>query len=728
MARPQDAPPAGPALARPAFDEFAARSALRSLLFAGLVVSAPALIRPEFARYYLLQGGVLLASAAVLYAVRRRFAPRTLARAVIGVGAMVVALAAWVSGGAFSPAYHAYAVTMVGASWLVSNPRMALAATLAISGIGAALAAATSAGWTPDPWIVHSSWTSWATTSSAGAIMAVIQWLEVHRLRDANERLNAELELRARTELALTESQAALKQSLATLQGALESTVDGLMIVDTSGRVVAYNQKFQALWRMPDAVARRHDAEEMRAHVLPQVVDPDQFRVRVAQIYADPDAVSFDTLDLVDGRRFERYSQPQVVDGVVAGRVWSFRDVTDRTREEHRRAELEQALRQAQTLEALGALAGGIAHDFNNLLMIIGANAEQARVDPDPAVRDASLGAIEQAAGRAAGLVREIREFSRPRAAARSVVAVADAIGSALRLLQTTMPKHLVVDARLAPGVTMFADGTQVQQVVTNLVLNAAQALGETPGHILVELDDVGSGDVPDDTPRPRAERYARLTVRDTGPGIPAEALPQLFRPYFTTRTGDGGSGLGLAVVQGIVRRHHGAIAVETAAGRGTTFRIFWPALPPSTTPAAPPPAQADDRTPRGDGRHVLVVDDEPDIVAVVTAALRRLGYRTTGCTDPTEALARFTAAPGDFDAVLSDLSMPVLSGVTLGRRVRDVRPDTPVVLFTGHAADLSPDEARAAGFAAVLNKPMTAAALAEVLHRALPPAAAPPN
>jgi CheY-like chemotaxis protein len=258
--------------------------------------------------------------------------------------------------------------------------------------------------------------------------------------------------------------------------------------------------------------------------------------------------------------------------------------------------------------------------------------------------------------------------------------------------------------------------------VVTNLVLNAGQAIGDAPGRIDVVLDDVSAAAVPEATPRPLAERYARLTVSDTGRGIAADAMPRIFEPFFTTR-GDGtGSGLGLAVVNGIVRRYHGLITVESTPGSGTTFRIFWPALPPATTPSiAASGAGAAATAVPGRGRHILVVDDEPDIVKVIADGLRRMGYTVTTTTDPREALAIFTAQPAAIDAVLSDLSMPHLSGAALGRRMLDLRPDIPIVLFTGYSAELSPDESRAAGFRAVLNKPMSLAVLAESLHRVLP-------
>ena len=841
------------ALIRDGFDDLTARSALRSLALGGLAIASPALVRPESAAYYLFQGGILLAGAAVLFVLRRRLKPRTVARGVIVIGAAVVLAASLLSGGSLSPAYHAYSIMLVAGAWLVLEPAAALRATLAIIAAGGLLAVASLKGWLAASWVIHTPVSAWMTTSTATVLTALVQWLEVHRLRVANTAVNAELarsesaqrqaarseqryaeivstapgvvyefevrpdgtraftfmsegarplfdcppadlltnaqvffdmfqtpsrdELdaaitqsmatlapldlegaistragrlkwtrahalparqpdgtvrwhgvitdiseRVKAERALRESQRALKQSLSMIQAAFESTADGLLIVDTDGRATGYNQKFLSLWRIPDVIARTHDVDQLRAHIMRQVVDGEAFRARVDDIYADARGVSFDTLSLADGRHYERYSQPQIVDGAVVGRVWSFRDVTARVSDERRRAELEQELQQAHTLEALGTLAGGIAHDFNNLLTIILGNAEQAAIDPDPAGRQESLDAITQAGERASALVREIREFSQPRASERAVVAVAGTIGSAIQLLRSTMPKNIALDARLDPLVTMFTNATQVQQVVTNLVLNAGQAIGDAPGRISVVLDDVAAAEVPDSTPRPLAERYARLTVSDTGRGIAAEAMPRIFEPFFTTR-GDGtGSGLGLAVVNGIVRRYHGVIGVESTPGSGTTFRIFWPALPPAaTSPVAAAAGAVATSGAHGRGRHILVVDDEPDIAKVIADGLRRMGYTVTTTTDPREALAIFTAQAATIDAVLSDLSMPHLSGAALGRRMLDLRPDIPIVLFTGYSAELSPDEARAAGFRAVLNKPMSLAVLAESLHRVLP-------
>lgn len=852
--RGDDGAPVGPAGTPEALDALTARSAIWSLAVAGVAAALPALVRPEAAAYYFTQSAALLAAAALLFAVRTRVSPSFVARAAFLGGAVVVALTAWLTGGVSALVYHAYSVALVAAAWLVFSPAAAVLATVLIVSLGAAMAYATSAGWTPSPWLPFTPFHAWQTTATACALVALVQWLEVHRLRASRQALSEtltrteralervaeserryaevvsmapgvvyEFELRpdgtrrftflsegarrmfevppetaladasaffrlldppgqlalfdaalsrsaaalstfdfkgsirtpsghakwirghslpsrrddgtvrwhgvltdvterTRTALALRDSQAALKHSLSMLQSAFEATADGLLIVDSRGRVEGYNQKFLALWRVPAVIASTRDDAQLLAHVLGQLDDPEAFLGRVRVLYAHPDQASFDLLRFKDGRRFERYSQPQVLDGVVVGRVWSFRDVTARVEEERERGTLEQQLQHAQTLEALGALAGGITHDFNNLLTVILTNAEAAATAGDASARQMSLVAVTDAVQRASALVRELREFSQPRPAAREVLTGADVIATALARLRATVPATVVIQESLDPGVTVYANPTQLQQIVTNLVTRAVAALGAGTGRITVTLGGAPPLEVPASTPRPRAARYVRLAVTDTGAGMTPDEVAALFDTRPATGTA-AGPGLGLAVVHGLVRRHGGEIQVESAPAAGTTFRVYFPAAAAAAAPpeGAPAPREAvtASSTPP-EGRHILVVDDEADIVRVVSDGLRRLGYRVTPATDPMDAWAAFERDPFAFDAVITDLSMPRLTGVELARRMRARRTDLPVVLFTGHAAQLGVDEVRGAGIRTVLHKPMTLSMLAEALYRAL--------
>ncbi len=712
------------------FDDLTARSALHVLVCAGVATTLPILFRPDAAQLYFAQGGALLVVASLLYAARRRLPVRLLTRVALATGAAVTTASAWVSGGSASAVYHTYSVAMVAAAFIALSPRAATVATLAVIALGGFLATATARQWIPTPWVVHSPSGVWLTTSTACVIVGVVQWLEVHRLREMSKALQRELLRSEETQLrrlegerALAASQIALKQSLSLLQGAFESTADGLAVVDAAGHVSAYNQKFLTLWRLPENDVREAPAARVEALMGDQVSDPDTFHARLAEIANRPDGVSFDTITCKDGRVFERFSQPQFVDAAAVGRVFSFHDVTIRAAEDRRRSELERQLQQAHTMEALGTMAGGVAHDFNNLLAIILGHAEGAQTAEHAAARSESLRGVVSAVERASALVKEIRDFSRPRATERTVTGAAPTIASAVRLLQVTLPRAIDVAVELDPHVTMFANPTQVQQVVTNLVLNAGQAIGGAAGRIRVELTEVAADETPATTPHPRADRYAKLTVADTGQGIESDVMPRVFDPFFTTKEKTAGSGLGLAVVQNIVRRHHGTVAVDSTPGAGTEFRVYWPALAPAVAGSGDEPADSAEPPTSGSERHVMMVDDEAEVIRVVAQGLRRLGYQVSTFTDAREALAAFGAAPSSFDVVLTDLAMPHMSGVVLGRRMLELRPLTPIVLFTGYSAELSEDEARAAGFTRVLHKPMTLAALSEALHRIVAPA-----
>ncbi len=377
--------------------------------------------------------------------------------------------------------------------------------------------------------------------------------------------------------------------SLSLLRATLESTADGILVVDNSGAVVGHNQKFLDLWSIPAEVLATRDDATLIASVLGQVRDPDGFLSKIRQLYDQPDAVSFDVLEFLDGRVFERYSQPRTVDGTAVGRVCSFRDVTERRIAEVARRRLEGELFQAQKMDSLGRLAGGIAHDFNNILTAIVSYTELAQQDAAdrPEVRE-NLAEVLRAASRASDLVRQILVFSRTRAEQRVPVGLPQIVGEALQLLQSTLPRHVVVVFEpIEGGLPVLADPTQIHQVVMNLGLNAGQAMREEGGTMTVRLQPaaVVSGAEPP-APGLAPGRYMALSVSDTGVGMGEETLTRIFEPFFSTKAPGEGSGLGLSVVHSIVRNHEGGIAVESVRGGGSTFTVFLPVVEPED-PAA---------------------------------------------------------------------------------------------------------------------------------------------
>ncbi|MCX6952091.1 MAG: ATP-binding protein [Verrucomicrobia bacterium] len=353
----------------------------------------------------------------------------------------------------------------------------------------------------------------------------------------------------------------------------------------------------------------------------------------------------------------------------------------------------EEQLRQSQKLEAVGTLAGGIAHDFNNILTAILGNAELAEYDltAEPAVRE-HLKQIKRSTQRARDLVRRILAFSRPQETDRRVLALAPIVEEVTKLLRATIPAGVEIGLVLGDDVPdVVVDSSELHQVLINLGTNAAHALGSRNGRITFKLDalTIGAGDA-----KPHAElrpgRYARVEVRDNGTGIPPALLTRIFDPFFTTKAPGEGTGLGLSMAHGIMRAHGGAITVESTVGVGSAFFLYFPA---STRPPAAlsPAAELTGAGAKpGRGEHILCVDDEPVLISVLRQMLGNAGYRVTGCTSPEDALAVFQADPAGVDLVITDMSMPGMSGVELTRKLVAVRPNLPVVLTSrlrGHRA-----------------------------------------
>ena len=396
------------------------------------------------------------------------------------------------------------------------------------------------------------------------------------------------------------------------------------------------------------------------------------------------------------------------------------RDVSERKEAEARRAQLEMQLRQSQKREAIGTLASGIAHDFNNVLTAIMGHAQLLR-DESSGATQARAWEILQASGRARDVVRQLLTFARSTGQEHRPVQLQRVVGEALQLMRASIPPSVELETTIDPGTaTVLADQGQMHQVVINLVSNAAASLQGRRGKIGVYLGNLpasGGNGVPPDT--------VRLRVSDEGAGMSAEVLERIFEPFFTTRSLGEGTGLGLAVVQGIVQDLGGQILVRSAPGKGTTFDIELPAagLEPPETVAAPSVAAP------GAGERLLVVDDEPAVARVVSEQLRRLGYRVTSVNDPEEALELITEEPDDFDLLLTDLQMPRMDGVELAARVGRVRPQLPVVLSTGNRWSVPASTLRAAGIREIVDKPFRIEELAHALRTVLAgPGGGPPE
>ena len=384
------------------------------------------------------------------------------------------------------------------------------------------------------------------------------------------------------------------------------------------------------------------------------------------------------------------------------------------------------ALKKAQTmqlssqkLEALGTLSGGIAHDFNNMLLAINGNAKLAIADlPADHPAQESLNEIVKAGARAADLVRRILSFSRPAEQKREVQQLQPVVEEAVKLVRATLPANIEIKTSFLAGLPAVAvDATQVHQVIVNLATNAAHAIGDRGGLIDLRLDACECGpDDPGRAPGLRAGRYVRLCVGDNGCGMDSTTLARIYDPFFSTKPVGQGTGLGLSVVHGIVASHDGAVTVYSDVGRGTEFYLYFPAaMKPVPAVETEPPQSEPVR--RG---NILYLDDEEALVLFGTRMLTRLGFRVTGFTDAEEALQEFRAHSGEFDAIVTDLSMPRMNGLDFARAVLAIRPEIAVVITSGYVRPEDQEKAQNLGIRDFILKPSTADQLAKALDHLL--------
>ena len=380
------------------------------------------------------------------------------------------------------------------------------------------------------------------------------------------------------------------------------------------------------------------------------------------------------------------------------------------------RLELEKASRQSQKLEALGTLAGGIAHDFNNILLAIVGHTELVRMGQgDTASHD--LEQVLSAAERGRQLVQRILAFSRTREVKRVPVELARVVREAADLLRSSLPSTIEMKLSLSPATPrVVSDEIELHQVVMNLCTNAAHAMPEG-GPLIIE---VAAFD-PDQAWRTRhpglpAGMLARLVVRDHGTGIPAAVVERVFEPFFTTKPAGQGTGLGLSVVHGIVREHGGSIEIDSTVGRGTSVTVVLPSAASDAVVAPPLPPAAAVRA------RLMVVEDEEGLGRMQKRLLEGMGYHVTLHTGSLEALADFRSRPDDFDLLMTDNTMPRLTGLQLTAEVQKVRPGFPILMVSGLAERADNLNLAELGIRVMLRKPHTSKQLDEAIRKALEP------
>jgi PAS domain S-box-containing protein len=395
------------------------------------------------------------------------------------------------------------------------------------------------------------------------------------------------------------------------------------------------------------------------------------------------------------------------------------RDISERKQAEVEKEKLETQLRQAQKMEAIGTLAGGIAHDFNNLLSPILGYSELILLDQsvDSKTKD-KIQAILSASIRAKELVKQILTFSRRSEHQLAPLFLQPVVKEALKLLRSSIPTSIELKQQIDPNCgTVLADPGQIHQIVMNLCTNAYQAMKGASGIISVSLsqEELTTADLASKIGL-SAGQYLKLVVEDSGEGMDHETLKRIFEPYYTTKTKEKGTGLGLAVVHGIIKKYGGEINVYSEPGKGSRFNIYLPVISEETLLKEDAHAK---QLPTGTGR-ILFVDDEKQITELGQTFLEMLGYQVTSCNDPTEALSIFNNDPSQFDLVITDMTMPKMTGALLSQELLKVREDLPIIMCTGFSEAMDEEAAKQFGIRDFLMKPVSSLELAQAVRTVL--------
>ncbi len=416
-------------------------------------------------------------------------------------------------------------------------------------------------------------------------------------------------------------------------------------------------------------------------------------------------------LDEREGRFFEHHIYPVLdVKGDVTHLVISIHDYT-------KRKNLEAQLQQAQKMEAIGTLAGGIAHDFNNILSAVMGYTEISLLEGQKGSNfERNLREVLKAGGRAKDLVQQILTFSRQTDHELKPVQVSTIVKEVLKLLRASLPTTIEIHRKINSDSLVLGDPTQIHQILMNLCTNAGYAMQEKGGVLEVRLENTDFD--PDFVVAPsdlKPGSYLTLTVTDTGDGMTSEVLEKIFDPFFTTKEKGEGTGMGLSVVHGIVKSYGGSIIENSEPGEGTTFRVYFPLaegyVEAESKEVAP--------VPKGN-ENILFVDDEKDICDIGERILQHLGYSVEIRTSSLEALEAFRSQPERYDLIITDMTMPHITGDKLARKLMEIRPDIPVILCTGFSTQISHEKAKEMGIKGYIMKPPLVRDLASTVRRVL--------
>ena len=501
----------------------------------------------------------------------------------------------------------------------------------------------------------------------------------------------------------------ALRESEERLKAIFQANPDPVAVYDTEKNPLYLNPAFSEVfgWCLT----------EMQNKDIPFVPEDQKIptKRKVKEIYQSGNPVRFETKRLSkDGRTLNillSAASIKNIHGIDHGFVINFKDITEQKR-------TEAQLRQAQKMEAIGTLAGGIAHDFNNILSGIFGYAQLTEMslnNPDKAREQ--IKQVVKGAQRASDLVQQILTFSRQTEYKKYPIKLSLIVKEAIKFLRSSIPATIEIQEKILSRSTILADPTQAHQVIMNLCTNAYQAMRKSGGTLTVQLDDIEILCQEPSTTNPYIPgNFIRLEIKDTGHGMDNETQAKMFDPYFTTKKTDEGTGLGLAVVAGIVKKHHGFIRANSEVNHGSTFQVFWPTTENKSTNCLPKKQAAS----LNGSEHIMLVDDEPDILDSLRRILEIQGYQVAVFRDAISAFQTFVKDPGHFDLIVTDMVMPGMTGNEFCVNVLNIRKNMPIILCTGYNDNFTQNMADEIGIRKYIQKPLTGLGLSALIREIL--------